>query len=80
MLPSNAIGDECVRELRKFNVDTSFIQRSDCRMGLYYLDAGANPLPVNVTYARACFTISLAPPGDIAWVPALAFWGLCSTH
>ena len=29
VLPKNAIGDECVRELRRFGVDTSRILRGD---------------------------------------------------
>ena len=37
VLPKNALGDECVKELRKFGVDTSRILRGPGRMGIYFL-------------------------------------------
>ena len=68
VLPKNAIADECVRELRKFGVDTARIVRADRgRMGIYYLEAGANQLPSKVVYDRAYSAIALAKPGDIDW-------------
>ena len=71
VLPNNVLGDECVRELRKFGVDTKKIIRSDGRMGVYYLEAGANQLPSKVVYDRANSAIALAKPGDIDWDDAL---------
>ena len=41
VLPTNAIGDACLRELRGFGVDTSKIVRKPGRMGVYYLETGA---------------------------------------
>ena len=41
VLPDNAIGDACLRELRGFGVDTSCIVRKPGRMGIYYLETGA---------------------------------------
>lgn len=67
VLPKNAIGDECVRELRRFGVDTSRILRGEGRMGIYFLEAGANQLPSKVVYDRAYSAIALAKPGDIDW-------------
>ncbi len=67
VLPKNVLGDECVRELRKFGVDTKKIVRSDGRMGVYFLEAGANQLPSKVVYDRANSAIALAKPGDIDW-------------
>ena len=66
-LPNNAIADACIGELRRFNVDTSRIIRKDGRVGIYYLDAGANQLPSKVIYDRAYSSISLAGPGDVDW-------------
>lgn len=40
VLPKNAIGDKCVRELRRFGVDTSRILRGEGRMGIYFLEGG----------------------------------------
>ena len=68
VLPKNAIADECVKELRKFGVDTRRIVRGDQgRMGIYYLEAGANQLPSKVVYDRAWSAMALAKPGDIGW-------------
>ena len=65
VLPKNAIADECVKELRKFGVDTSRIIRGAGRMGIYYLEPGANQLPSKVVYDREYSSIALAKPGDI---------------
>lgn len=66
-LPNNALADACIGELRRFNVDTSRIIRKDGRVGIYYLEAGANQLPSKVIYDRAYSSISLAGPGDVDW-------------
>ena len=72
VLPDNAIGDACVSELRRFNVDTTRIQRGKGRMGIYFLEAGANQLPSKVVYDREYSAVSLAAPGDIDWEKAFA--------
>ena len=72
VLPKNILGDECVRELRRFGVDTSLIQRGAGRMGIYFLESGANQLPSKVVYDRANSAIALAEPGSIDWDYAFA--------
>ena len=67
VLPDNAIGDECVKELRRFGVDVSKVQRGPGRMGIYFLENGANQLPSKVVYDRAYSAIALAKPGDLNW-------------
>lgn len=67
VLPSNDIGNACVAELRKHGVDTSLIQRSSGRLGIYYIEAGANQRPSKVVYDREYSAIALAKPGDIDW-------------
>ena len=68
LLPKNAIADECVKELRKFGVDTKRIVRTEKgRIGIYYLEGGANQLPSKVVYDREYSAIALAGPGDIDW-------------
>lgn len=67
VLPANAIGDECIKELRRFGVDTKKIQRGEGRMGIYFLENGANQLPSKVVYDRAYSAIALAKPGDVDW-------------
>src|SRR6478672_8542033 len=68
VLPAaNPIADACVAELRRFGVDTSRIVRGKGRMGIYYLEAGANQRASKVVYDRANSAIALAKPGDIDW-------------
>ena len=67
VLPQNDIADACIRELRYFGVDTKKIVRGEGRMGIYYLEGGANQLPSKVVYDRAYSSIALAKPGDIDW-------------
>lgn len=67
-LPSaNPIADAAIAELRRFGVDTSHIVRTKGRIGIYYLEAGANQRPSKVVYDRANSSIALAKPGDIDW-------------
>ncbi|WMJ77541.1 MULTISPECIES: sugar kinase [unclassified Sedimentibacter] len=67
ILPENILGDECLKELRGFGVDVSRIKRGPGRMGIYFLEAGANQLPSKVVYDRDYSAIALAKPGDINW-------------
>ncbi|HOV26028.1 MAG TPA: sugar kinase [Pseudobacteroides sp.] len=67
VLPNNVLGDEVVKELRKFGVDTSRIIRGKGRLGIYFLEGGANQLPSKVVYDRDYSAIALAKPGDIDW-------------
>ena len=69
-LPDNDIGESAVRELRRFGVDTSHIRRSGDRVGIYYLETGANQRPSKVVYDRAGSSICEAQPGDFNW-PAI---------
>ena len=66
-LPNNGIGKACVGELRKFGVDTSMIKLTNARMGIYFLEAGANQRPSNVVYDRADSAIAVAGSGDFDW-------------
>lgn len=66
-LPSNDIADACIGELRRFNVDTSLIVKGSGRVGIYFLESGANQRASKVVYDRAGSSIALAKPGDIDW-------------
>lgn len=66
-LPANAIGDGAVRELRKHGVDTRHIRRSGDRVGVYFLETGANQRPSVVVYDRAHSSIAECGPGDFDW-------------
>lgn len=71
-VPENAVGDAAMRELRGFGVDTSHVLRSGDRLGIYFLEAGANQRPSNVVYDRAGSSIAVANPADFAWAQILA--------
>jgi len=66
-VPANAIGDACVAELRRFGVDTSAVRRQGDRLGVYFLENGANQRASKVTYDRGASAIALAKPNDFAW-------------
>src|SRR5882672_9967869 len=66
-IPANPVGDACVAELRRFGVDTSRVKRQGERLGVYYLETGANQRPSRVTYDRAGSAIASAKPGDFDW-------------
>jgi 2-dehydro-3-deoxygluconokinase len=68
----NPLADACIGELRRFGVDTSGIVRRPGRLGVYYVERGANQRPSKVLYDRAESTMSLAKPGDIDWKSAFA--------
>lgn len=50
-LPTHAIADACVANLRSMGVDTHHILRTPSgRLGLYFLESGINQRPGNVIY------------------------------
>jgi len=66
-IPANCIGDACVGELRKHGVDTSRIARKGDRLGIYFLETGADQRPSKVVYDRGHSAISEAKPEDFDW-------------
>jgi 2-dehydro-3-deoxygluconokinase len=66
-LPNNPIGEACVAYLKGKGVDTSLILRSGERMGVYYLEAGADQRPSKVVYDRNHSAIMDAQPGAFDW-------------
>jgi 2-dehydro-3-deoxygluconokinase len=68
---ANAIADAFLGELRRFGVDTGQIVRGKGRMGVYFVEAGANQRPAKVLYDRDHSAIALAKSGSIHWHKAL---------
>lgn len=66
-LPKNVIADAALAELRGLGVDTQFVQRQGERMGIYFLEGGANQRASKVVYDRAGSSISTARSGDFDW-------------
>ena len=67
VIPNNLIGDACIGELRRQGIDTSLIVRKGNRLGIYFLEAGANQRPSVVIYDRSHSAIAEASSGDISW-------------
>lgn len=66
-LPGNDIGNAAIRALRSFGVDVGQIHRTGDRVGIYYLEAGANHRPSKVVYDRAGSAIATAKPDTFDW-------------
>lgn len=66
-VPASNVGDACIAALRAFGVDTSMIKRQGERLGIYFLENGANQRPSRVTYDRAGSAISTAKTSDFDW-------------
>jgi 2-dehydro-3-deoxygluconokinase len=64
---NNALADAAVGELRRFGVDISRILHGKGRLGIYFIEAGANQRPSKVVYDSENSAIALAKPGDISW-------------
>jgi 2-dehydro-3-deoxygluconokinase len=67
-LPENPLGDACISCMRSLNVDTShIIRKSGSRLGLYFLETGANQRPSNVIYDRAESAMARAKANEYDW-------------
>ena len=68
VLPSdNPLAEACIGELRRFGVDTRHVSRGPGRLGVYFVEAGANQRPSKVVYDRAGSAIAIASPDSISW-------------
>lgn len=66
-LPKNPLADACIRFLRGYGVDTRHIWRGGERMGVYFLEGGANQRASNVVYDRANSAIAAVPADSFDW-------------
>lgn len=72
-LPQHAIADACAGTLAGLGVDTGCIVRTKKgRLGLYFLETGANQRPSNVIYDRANSSVSLTPAAEYEWAKIFA--------
>jgi len=71
-LPAHPIAESITSTLRGLGVDTSHILwRKEGRLGLYFVESGANQRGTTVIYDRAYSAISLAEAGEYAFNRAL---------
>lgn len=66
-LPDNALAEACLREVRSYGVRVDRIRRCGSRVGIYFLETGANQRPSKVIYDREDTAISNCAPGDFDW-------------
>ena len=72
-LPRNPLSTACVNTLRGLGIDTTHILQSERgRLGLYFVENGANQRPSQVVYDRAGSTISLTKPAEYDWPLSLS--------
>ncbi len=70
-LPNHDIATACINSLVTVGIDTSCIVRSnEGRLGLYFLETGANQRPSRVIYDRDYSSVSLTPPNEYNWEAA----------
>ncbi len=71
-LPNNVLADACLSTLRALGVGTDHVVRSEAgRLGLYFLETGANQRPSQVIYDRSGSTISVTPSDAYDWAAIL---------
>ena len=66
-LPANAIGDACLRFLRKHSIKTDHIYLKEGRIGLYFVEQGAAQRPSKVIYDRENSAFAIAPVDTYDW-------------
>jgi 2-dehydro-3-deoxygluconokinase len=71
-LPRTPIAEALVATLRGLGVDTSHIHWREGRLGLYFVESGANQRGSTVIYDRAGSAVSLAGPEEYDFAAALA--------
>lgn len=66
-LPENSIGDDALRTLRYYGVDTSHILRGGERLGRYIMEPGFDACSGKCTYDRKHSAIAEAAPEEFNW-------------
>ena len=66
-LPDNALTASLIASLRGLGVDTSQILHRDGRLGIYFVEVGANQRGSTVLYDRSYSSVSLAGPEEYDW-------------
>ncbi len=66
-VPDNPLGRVVVNRVREAGANANFVQVTDGRCGLYFLEFGAAPRASSVLYDRADSSISRVVPGQFDW-------------
>ena len=68
---NNALGEAAIGALQRYGVDTSGVERTPGRMGLYFLSTGAVRRPSQIVYDRAGSAFAEANPDARYWAALL---------
>src|SRR5437867_3360743 len=71
-LPDGPLGDSGVEALRREGVAVDRVIRGGSRLGLYFVEPGADLRAMRVVYDRAGSAFSQITPADLDWPAALA--------
>lgn len=66
-VPDNEIGQSAINSCREFGVDTSFVVKGGCRLGLYFVEKGFSQRASKVIYDRTGSSIATAALSDFDW-------------
>ena len=66
-LPDNDLARACAATLRSTGVESHLIWTEKGRLGLYFLETGANQRPSRVIYDRDYSSVSLTPSDEYDW-------------
>lgn len=67
-LPKHALAEATMDSVRAVGIDTQYVLRTNKgRLGLYFLETGANQRPSNVIYDRADSAIAITPAEEYNW-------------
>jgi 2-dehydro-3-deoxygluconokinase len=69
-VPQNAWGERVIRELRGHGVDCGYVRSvSGARLGVYFLEYGVAPRPIQVLYDRRESAFARLTPDMVDWEP-----------
>ena len=67
-LPKHFLAEATMNSVRAVGIDTQYVLRTDKgRLGLYFLETGANQRPSNVIYDRANSAVAITPADQYDW-------------
>lgn len=66
-VPAHEIGQCAINELRRYGVNTEYVERGGERLGIYYCENGASQRPSNVIYDRTGSSMSEVARGEFDW-------------
>ena len=67
-LPKHALAEATMDSLRAVGIDTRYVLHTDeGRLGLYFLETGANQRPSNVIYDRSDSAVAITPADRYDW-------------